>query len=176
MFCGRCGKEITTGAKFCESCGAPISESERPLPSHKSRSDNLQMWMKKHRWVALIGILLLVYLGVEKFYSSDVAVVRNGHFDMNQTITIGKAFSQFFDEPAWSSKVINDTHYVYFKGKCEDVGTGGIVQFQAVFVINNSSKRFQLTNIQIGRNDYTYAQGDIIRQILDGNHQISLNY
>lgn len=38
MFCGNCGKEIKTGAKFCPSCGSSINESNREQGT--SRSDS----------------------------------------------------------------------------------------------------------------------------------------
>lgn len=50
MFCGKCGKEIIDGAKFCAACGAPVGRNEagvQTLPEHNEDMgtpiDNRQM-------------------------------------------------------------------------------------------------------------------------------------
>lgn len=44
MFCGKCGKEITDGTKFCKYCGSPVmtkkSVCTSDVPSEKSDSQN----------------------------------------------------------------------------------------------------------------------------------------
>lgn len=55
MFCGKCGKENSEGAKYCEFCGEPIKSENREIKI----PDNLK---RRRQWYGIAAIILLCLL------------------------------------------------------------------------------------------------------------------
>lgn len=184
MFCGNCGKQIPENAKFCEFCGRKTDNTEADTVSIQSPAQLTEQVdakktlinPKKSSWIFIAGFFVIILLGLRLIASGDADIVKNGHFDFNKNVTVGKAFDNFFKDPEWSSKEVKGVHYVYFKGECEENSTGGRVQMQMTFVVNTKGKTFQLTNLKVGKQDYTENKGDIVRQICAGNTQIRTDW
>lgn len=64
MFCKNCGKEIESGAKFCQECGAPVQEPAQPqvgpeiIPEAKPKKTKKPFYKRWWFWVIVVILVL----------------------------------------------------------------------------------------------------------------------
>jgi len=94
-FCGKCGKEVRTGVKFCPHCGAqmksagvqpPPSIVQTPLPS-QTRTQKLKNILFKRKLIAIPIIVIVSFIGFY-FYA---------HWSFKNTVTDILSTIEFVD-------------------------------------------------------------------------------
>lgn len=67
--------------------------------------------------VAILALIVLMVLARNGIFTTG-STVRNGYLTgYSSTVTVGKAFDNFFANPQWSSTKTGDTEYVIFTGQ-----------------------------------------------------------
>lgn len=79
---------------------------------------------KKGAWKeVVIGLVLLVVVIAFNQNTKSGAEVREAYLTQySQSVTVGRAFDNFFDKGEWSTYKSDDYKYVVFKGVCEYLG------------------------------------------------------
>ena len=101
-FCSQCGKEIIPSKGFCENC-----------------TSSKNIFKKINKWHFFVAAIVAIILLSSAFNYDDeyVSMVKNGHLNINTSISLGKAIDGFFGSPKWESIIAADgNHYVNVKG------------------------------------------------------------
>lgn len=180
MLCQNCGKEITKGGKFCDSCGAEISaditndaQGTVPPPIQNSGQASGQNTPApddaKKKKQTIIGVatvalgLLAIILGLSVLFGGNKAVklVQNSKLTGWPEKTIEEAFDDFFNSMEWDSYKEDGDTYVICTGKCK--ADGETMRLKIIFEIDGDD--FELVRVTIDGESYTSASD--ISEILD---------
>lgn len=167
IFCPNCGKKLEPGTHFCDACGAKIVSAIQSRPFDQVKEVLQRIPVKKKQGI-VVGVvcLALLLVGIGAFSSSDENIVKNGHFQVNTSRTVGESFDEFFRNGKWSSNVINGTHYVYFKADgCN-----------ATFVVDSKRETFRMTKLSVDGHEVSSDYGPIVNHIVNGDKQFRYSY
>ncbi|MCI6159275.1 MAG: zinc ribbon domain-containing protein [Selenomonadaceae bacterium] len=174
VFCPHCGKQLPAGAKFCDACGTAIPQAVQTQTTQGSvtQGSKISDVTRKKGIIALVIVLIIGSFAV--FGSTgDEAIVKEGHFQVNQSRSVGEAFDSYFSNTRWTSKTINGTHYVYFQGKGRNTKTNkNTIAVKATFVVYPKAKSWELTKMSIDGQDVSNEIGFVVNQIVDGDEPI----
>lgn len=193
-YCTKCGAPLVEEAKFCVRCGNPVDvetkasteptlvpSTGQPVSIQEATSqegftvDKVMQWLRKNYKLAGIVLAVCVFLFL-LVPSSDVSTVKNGSFAFNQSAKVGPAFEKFFADTSWDSKEVNGKHFVYFKGKCENVRDGSEQLCKISFEVYPKSKTFRVVKVQMDGNDVTAVSNQMLRGIVAGNKTIHYGF
>lgn len=111
MFCPKCGKEVKEGARFCDRCGAPLSQDEgQDIQDRKQGSGEKTRRKKKYvpRIFALSAIILLAVVFVVNHPSGDRKLIKKTTYDSKRNVKEWMEYS--YDSEG------NLTKETYYKG------------------------------------------------------------
>lgn len=176
MFCSKCGSILNNEEKFCHSCGTKVklkSHDSKTLnslyqqPSHDSSQTFNQgstfntktfTWdqstLKKIFFIFLSGLIILVTLC---FFLEDfeVSYVKDSTIENYESKTVGTAFEDFFDKPAWTYfNTDSGQDIVEFEGLAKLNGTEATFLLQ--FTVYEEDDYFEITYYEINGVQQTY--------------------
>lgn len=166
MLCQKCGKEITEGGKYCDSCGAEVSSDitqgtvPPPIQSGQASGQNTPAPEDaKKKKQTIIGVatvalgLLAIILGLSVLFGGNKAVklVQTGHFVNWPEKTIEDAFDDFFSSIEWDSYKEDGETYVKCTGKRKY--NGETTKIKLTFEIDGDD--FELVSVTLDGSTYT---------------------
>lgn len=96
MFCGKCGKELISGAKFCQYCGSTqdLQENQVDLPaktevaSYIETNNNIEKPVDNHQANVLCTISLLLYFVLPIFSIVIAYIMAVFKEDMSPVVSL----------------------------------------------------------------------------------------
>ncbi len=120
MVCKKCGKELASGAKKCESCGKKVKLKFKELPK-KQKIIRIAVALVCFA-VAAVLIFGDAIGGASRAGDSTseyVTAIKESTMTDYPSQTVGEAFESFFADPEWKSFTSKDGEIIVeFNGGC----------------------------------------------------------